>query len=192
VRQATAVALASVPGLAVAAVHVRAMRLIDRWPVSGPEAPLGERIWVAADNWVIRMWPFVVITGVVLSIAVVILLSRRLAWQRPPEILVADFRAWALVVLVLEVMGAGLMWRPGRAFYSLLGVFLALSWVRFIARVVSCANLVAVLRQLRPDLRLRGAAVGGYALYFALGSIGPLVALFAAPFIARLRSRAVV
>lgn len=109
---------------------------------------------------VIRVWPFVGVIGFVLSIAVVILLSRRFAWQRPPEIFVADSRAWALATLVLEVLGAGLMWRPGIPFYSLFHVLLALSWVGFIAWVVSCANLVAVLRQLRPDLRLRGAALG--------------------------------
>jgi hypothetical protein len=149
-------------------------------------------MWVAADNEVIRVWPLVVVIGLVLSVAVVILLSRRLAWRRPPEILVADFRAWALVTLALEVLGIVLIWRTGPALSSLIHVLLALSWVGSIAWVVSCANLVAVLRQLRPDLRLRGAALGGYVLYFALGSIGPLVAPLAAPFIARWRSRAVV
>ena len=143
---------------------------------------------MAVDNWLIRMWPFIVISGAFISIVVVILVSLRLARHRPPDTLVADFRAWALVVVILQGVGAALTWRAASAL-SLIQVLLPLSWVGFVAWVLSCVHLVAVLRQFRADLRLRRPALAGYAIYWVLGTFGPLIALFAAPFILRWRAR---
>ena len=186
-RPAIGFALASMPGVAAAALHLGAMRILDRWAGNEAEMALGDRIWLTADNWVIRLGPFVVLTGFVLSMAVVIPLSYRLARGRSPGILVAESRAWALVTLVLAGLGAGLLTRPGIAFYWF-HLELTVSWIVFIAWVICCVHVVAILRQLRPDLRFFGVPLAGYALYVALTGLGPLIVIVAAPFIARWRS----
>ena len=50
------------------------------------------------------------IIGGFISIAVVILVSLRLARRRPADALVADFRAWAVVLVILQAVGAALLY----------------------------------------------------------------------------------
>lgn len=103
-KEVAFVGVALTPAAVWILLHHQAMSYVATWDVSpgAPQAPLRQRVLVAADNWVIRFWPFgeLVLEAVLLPILVV-LVGRLLAQSSDPRAMSRRSLVWSILAISL-------------------------------------------------------------------------------------------
>jgi hypothetical protein len=105
-KEAALVALASTPAAVLILLHEYAWRYMVTWDIrpDAPEAPLEQRMVVAAYNWVLRLWPFVALAATVLILPIVVVVcGRRLASSGDRDAMRARSIAWSALSIAMLI-----------------------------------------------------------------------------------------
>lgn len=106
-KEVAFVGVALAPSALWPLLHQQAISYVATWDASpgapqAPQAPLPERILVAADNWVIRFWPFgeLILEAVLLPILVVVV-GRLLAQSSDAGAMRRRSAVWSILAIGL-------------------------------------------------------------------------------------------